>query len=129
MAKFLSEISDNRILSEKVKDGEYMVELKKPRNYRFLKKYFKLIDFTLYHLPEIFEYSVSLFGVEIAKVPITSKDSLHGLFKYFMGVETISFAGMTEDEFSEFYSKALDICCRILGAKEEDVIRELVSFM
>ena len=100
----------------------------KQRKIRFLNKYWKLIEFTLHHLPERLEYSVSLFGVEVAKVPITSKECLHRLFKYFMGVESISFNEMDEDEFSEFYSRSLDICCKLLGATEDKVIQELTMF-
>ena len=126
--KFLTEIIDNRIMSEIVKDGEYQIEIKKPRNYKFLKKYWKLIEFTQFHLPEQFEYTVSLLGVEVAKVPIHSKDSLHTLFKYFMGVESISFSDMNEDDFREFYSRSLDICCRLLGTTEQKVLEELTIF-
>ena len=58
MAKFFSEIVDNVILSEIVKDGSYQVELKQPRNIKFHRKYWKLIEFTLYHLPEKFSFQI-----------------------------------------------------------------------
>ena len=126
--KFFSEIVDNVILSEVVKDGSYHVEIKQPRNIKFHRKYWKLIEFTLHHLPEKFNYTVSLMGVNVAEVAINNKDTLHCLFKYLLGVESISFASMSESDFKEFYGRSLDICCRLLGTSEETVIKELTHY-
>ena len=128
MAKFFSEISDNVIMSEIVKDGSYQVELKQPRNIKFHRKYWKLIEFTRYHLPEKFSFQVSLMGVKVADVPINNRDALHSLFKYLLGVESISFSSMSESEFKEFYSRSIDICCKLLGTAEETVLKELSHF-
>ena len=128
MAKFFSEISDNVILSEIVKDGAYQVELKQPRNIKFHRKYWKLIEFTRYHLPEKFSFQVSLMGVNVADVPINNRDTLHSLFKYLQGIDSISFSSMSESEFKEFYSGSIDICCKLLGTAEEIVIKELANY-
>jgi hypothetical protein len=41
---------------------------------------------------------------------------------------SISFVNMDQIQFEEHYSRALDICSKIIGVAPENVIRELVEF-
>ena len=128
MAKFFSEISDNIILSEIVKDGSYQVELKQPRNVDFLRKYWVMLEFTIYHLPEKFNFQVFLMGVNVADVPINNRDTLHSLFKYLLGVESISFGKMSKSEFQNYYDRSIDVCCKLLGQSKDVILKELINY-
>ena len=108
-------------VTDKVLNGFYEVQKKQNRNGRFLKKYWKLIEFTMHHMPEDITYTV--------EVSHCTKEMLHEIFKELQGVDSIAFGKMSEEEFEKHYSNTLDHCCKLLGTSEETVIKELVSFM
>lgn len=103
-------------------------KVSKPRNYRFLSKYWTLLTLILGNqdvFPDV--------------------DSLHGCVKRATGysrvyelkngdtyehVGSISFAKMTEEEFEVYYKKVMKFICEavIPGLEEEDLVRELISF-
>jgi hypothetical protein len=101
-------------------NGYFEVQKKQDRNGKFLKKYWELMAFTAHHIPEGINYNVNLDNC--------TKDLLHEIIKGIQGVESISFAKMTEDDFNKHYSNTLDHCCKLLGTSPEIVIQELVGF-
>ena len=101
-------------------NGFYEVKKKQDRNGRFLKKYWALINFTAFHMPEGIKYTIDLSNC--------TPDTLHEIIKDIQCVESISFGKMSEDDFSKHYSDTLDHCCKLLGTSPEVVIQELTNF-
>jgi hypothetical protein len=103
---------------EKVKHGEVVSgEFKKVRNYRFLKKYFALFKIGFDQL-EPGEIS-SKYGQPEKNFDRFRTDCviLAGFYKTTIRLDgsvrvepkSISFAKMSEDEFSELYSRTIDV--------------------
>lgn len=114
------EFKDNVPQSNTVLNGFYEVQKKQNRNGRFLKKYWKLLEFISFNIPEGIEYTVSLDNI--------TKEHLHEILKQIQGVESVSFAKMTEQDFERHYSDTLDHCCKLLRVAPEVVIDELTRF-
>jgi hypothetical protein len=129
MASIETEILDNLILSVDIPDGHYHIDIKEIRNPRLNGKYWKLLEFVINELPHNAEYVITWFGVELFKVPVPHKYALHSFFKTIYGVESTSFSEMDEQQFRDYYSKVLDICCKLLGNRDREVIEKLVGFM
>lgn len=111
------------------------------RNYRFLKKYWKLVDVTLHNLPESVEQHLQ----EKHQFRIKTKEDLHFYLKLkggyvekkFVGKDgnigwvpkSISFSEMDQAEFDDYFSDALDNCAKLLTVESDDLMNEVVSFM
>ena len=104
------------------------------RNYQFLKKFFALMNLAFHNLPE--QLSGHIKNVdELRKVVIMQAGfreehiSLSG--KKFWTPESISFDNMTEERFSEVYSKCLDVVCNFIlpGVESEDINEQILNFM
>ena len=101
----------------------------KPRNIKHHRKYWQLMKFTSFNAPEWAELDTS--------------DSVHDLIceRFGKRVHTpdgklshikpisIKFGNMEQTAFDEHYSRALDLCAKIIGCAPETVIQELVGFM
>ncbi len=101
-----------------IKNGEIVsAEIKRPRNYRFLKKYFALINYA-YSIwtPEEREYkgipaekNIDRFREDITimaghyEMVITVKNEIRYIAK------SISFGSMDENKFEQLYSKTIDV--------------------
>ena len=119
--KFFTEIKNNTILDRNMKDGSYELEVVKKRNCKLLAKYWKLLQFACYHMPEGMKYTIDLSNC--------TKEAFHEILKNVEGKESVSFGKMSEDEFRQHYSRTLDLICGLLSVEKEDVINELVSYM
>jgi hypothetical protein len=126
--KFFTDIEDNRILSENVKDGYYKVSIDEVRNSRLNSKYWKMLEYTFNNLPEKANLGVTWYGVELFNIDIPNKNKLHTFFKEVYGVQSTSFSDMDEQEFREYYSKVLDMCFKLLGDRGKEVLGGLVGF-
>lgn len=107
--------------TQKPLNGFYEIQRKQDRNGRFLKKYWTLISFVCFHMPEGAKIEIDLSNC--------SKEMMSETIKSIRGVKSVSFAKMTEEQFQEHYSRTLDECCKLLGLAPETVINELVGFM
>ena len=114
------EFRDNVPVTNDKLNGFYKVQKKQNRNGKFLKKYWALIGFTAFHMPEDITYEVDVSN--------GSKEMLHEILKEIQGVESISFSKMSEQDFENHYSDTLDHCCKLLGASPETIIQELTQF-
>lgn len=98
-------------LAEELSDGEYAVDLRRPRNYKFLKKYFALLNaaYSLWDTPEGVERSRDSFREEVIIKAgyFEHVFSIDGTFK--LKAKSISFAKMEEPEFEQLYSKTIDV--------------------
>lgn len=100
-----------------IKNGEIVsAEVKRPRNYRFLKKYFTLMNYAFgVWEPDCLEYNGQPVGKSFKQFrkDITILAGYYTLTENIRGevraeAKSISFANMEEDEFSCLYSKTID---------------------
>ena len=108
-------------VTDRILNGYYEVKKKQDRNGKHLKKYWSLMNFTDFHLPEEMTYTVDLSNCK--------PELFHEIIKDIQGVESVSFGKMSQEQFNEYYSDTLDHCCKLLGTSPETVINELVGFM
>jgi hypothetical protein len=101
-----------------IKNGEIVsAEIKRPRNYRFLKKYFTLINYAFgVWEPECLDYNGQPVGKSFDRFrdDITILAGYYTLSENIKGepkaeAKSISFGKMQEDEFSCLYSKTIDV--------------------
>lgn len=125
-----------------IKGGEVVsAEIKRPRNYRFHKKYFALLQYAFdVWEPELLEYN----GQEVGKNFDRFREDITILAGYYTLAEnikgepkaiakSISFGKMLEDEFSCLYSKTIDVILKhvLKNYTREDVdkvVDRLISF-
>jgi len=101
-------------------------EFKKPRNYRFHKKFFALINM-LYQNQE--QYN----NLEHLRKDLIVAAGYYDLRYNFDGVEilepkSISFASMDENEFNLLYSAVIDVIVKYFNFDKEDIIREVEQY-
>lgn len=118
--------SDAELL-KKIKAGdEVECEIKRPRNYKFLKKFMALINLC-FHNQEQFS------NIDDLRAELTIEAGYYVSYYNLQGVETrrpksISFASMEEDEFEKLYSDVLDVIIKYFHYTKEDIDENLISF-
>lgn len=111
----------------KLKIGEtYQVEVKRPRNYQFHKKFFALLNIgwenTDVDMPfETYRRWVTM-RAGFYKVYHTPKGELYE-------PESIAFSNMDDDTFSEVYDRVLNVILKDTGAEKPDVEAMLIDFL
>lgn len=112
---------------KKLKVGElYEVEYKKPRNIKFHRKYFALINLT-FENQEIYK-DITRMRTELTKACGFYDEYLNHKGNVCYEAKSISFAQMDETEFSELYNKFLDIIIEVFNFDRELIEKELESF-
>jgi len=111
----------------KLKIGEeYFVEIKRERNYEFHKKFFALLNLAFENQEQYNNFdhfrAVMTLKAGFYETIITDKGTI------FLP-KSISFAKMDEIEFSEFYSKFVDVIIKFLNITEEQYQDMIVSFL
>ena len=107
--------------TNRVLNGYYEIQKKQDRNGKFLAKYWALCEFTAFHMPEGTKIEIDLSNC--------TKEMMSEIVKSIRGVESISYAKMSEEQFEKHYSDMLDECCKLLRLAPETVINDLVGFM
>ena len=101
-----------------IKQGEVVsAEIKRPRNYRFHKKYFALLNYAFgIWEPECLEYKGKMVGksFERFREDITILAGYYTLTENIKGevraeADSISFGKMDDDKFAALYSKTIDV--------------------
>ncbi|MCK5603540.1 DUF1367 family protein [Candidatus Pacearchaeota archaeon] len=101
-----------------IKNGEVVsAEIKRPRNYRFLKKYFTLMNYAFgVWEPDCLEYNGKPVGksFERFREDITILSGYYTLTENIKGevraeAKSISFGKMDDDEFACLYSKTIGV--------------------
>ena len=104
----------------------YEADIKHPRNYEFLKKFFALIN--LGHHNTKLELPISVYR----KIMIM-RAGYFTAYQTDKGVhyeaDSISFGSKSEDEFQEVYSRVLDQIIKDIGLTSEVIEKELINFM
>ena len=130
---FLPAADDDWERSKKIPMGTLVeADHNKNRNFRFLKKYWALINTVFENLPEkyseLFPDNKSLHEELKMQLGIREKrKSLSGNEYYIPG--SIAFDKMSAEEFEEYYSRVLDFVCKhILPMDRADLEAEIISF-
>ena len=112
---------------KKLKVGEeYQCEVKQPRNLKFHKKFFALVNM-LFENQEIYNNPDRL------RKDLIIEAGLYDEWVDFQGVmqreaKSISFAKMNENEFSELYSKVIDVIVKHFNFDRQDIIENVQQF-
>jgi hypothetical protein len=106
-----------------IKQGEIVsAEIKRLRNYRFLKKYFALMNYAFgVWEPECLEYKGKQVGKSFKQFrkDITILAGYYTLTENVKGevraeADSISFGKMDDDKFETLYSKTIDVLLRLI---------------
>jgi hypothetical protein len=134
--KFFCKIKNGKIVPEYASDydkvaklrpdTEYQIEIRKPRNVQFHRKFFSLLSMVM-------DNQDAFDNIEELRAYLTMKA---GYYKRVVTKDgemylpqSISFANMDDIEFSGFYSRVLDVVCQFLDIQSDEVARELVNYM
>jgi hypothetical protein len=134
--KFFAQIVNNKILPEynsdydqlkKLKPGvTYSFEIKQPRNVKFHRKFFGLLNLA-------FDNQSAFNSFEEMRAWIIMKAGFYKRVVTPSGEmyqpESISFASMDDLQFAELYSRVMDVICNWLDISDEDVQEQLINYM
>jgi len=103
------------------------IEIKQPRNYKFLKKFFALINM-------VYENQDIYINIDHLRKDLTIEAGFYEEHADFNGeiirtAKSISFAKMTEAEFSDLYGKFCDTVIRLMGWDNELIEENIESFL
>lgn len=125
---FVPLYSSDLELANKIKVGdEVKADIKKPRNYKFHKMFFALLNIAFQnqdctqHFEAFRRWMIVQAGrYELIRLPdgTTEKEPL-----------SISFAKMDQEEFDRLYKDMVQVVILVTGADEEMISRELINFM
>jgi len=112
---------------KKLKVGEvYSVEIKKARNYEFLKKFMAMVKVghnnTKLELPFDVYRKVMIMKAGYFKAYNTGKGTYYE-------ADSIAFENMDEETFQDVYNRVLDVIVKDIGATKEVIEKELLSFL
>jgi len=111
----------------KLKLGQdYEVDIVRPRNLGFHKKFFALLN--IGHENSSLDMSITAYRhyITIKAGFFTAYQTPKGVF---YEPESISFSSMDEGQFEEVYSRVLDKIIEDIGATKEDIEQQLINFM
>ncbi len=114
-------------LAKKVPLNEPIVfEWSKPRNLRFHKKFFALLNM-------VYENQEQYNNIEHLRKDLTISAGYYDLRFNIEGVEvqeakSISFAKMDDLEFSEFYNRIVDVVVKWLGIDKQEIIDNIEQY-
>jgi len=122
-------------LYKKIKHNEvYSYEVKKPRNYKFHKKFFSLLSFCIDHMQETYQKQFGFNNVNDLKdfILIVSKryeEKQMPQGEIYKKLNSISFASMDEYEFEELYKDTIHIVSRLANCEKWEIEQELINYM
>ena len=134
--------SEDKEKVDKLPVGEpFQIKYVEIRNVRFLRKYWALVNIILQNIPETVEENL----MKNHQFRIKTKDDVHFYIKIKNGFiekkyigkdgniawvpKSISFDKMSESDFEEFFSKAIDTACELLTVESDEIMNELMNFI
>lgn len=114
-------------LSKKIKLNEiYQYEFKQPRNLKFHRKFFALINM-------IFQNQEQYTNIEHLRKDLIIESGNYDLRHDLLGVEireakSISFAQMDEIQFSELYNSVVDVIVKYFNFDKQDIIDNVSQY-
>jgi hypothetical protein len=120
--------SDKESLMDcKLKLGEdYEVEIRKPRNYKFHKKYMALINLCFENQDRFTEIDDLRYYLTMKAGFVKKIDTGKGTM---ILPKSISFSKMDDIEFDKLYQKTILTVCDFLEIEEGDLLNEILNFM
>lgn len=113
--------------AKKIKVGqEYEYEFKRPRNYRFHRKYFALLNMVFQNQERYNNTDDLRKDLTIASGYYTTRFNFEGVEVY--EAKSISFASMDEIEFNEFYNACIDTIVKHFHWDRNDIIQNIEQF-
>lgn len=113
--------------AKKVKTGEaYFYEVKKPRNYKFHRKFFALIKLVFDNQERYSNMEYLRKDLIICSGYYDKRYDLHGVEVY--EAQSLSFSSMDEDEFSELYNSVVDTICREFNFDKQNIIDNVSQY-
>lgn len=114
----------------KVKHGSMvLVELRRPRNVKFHRKFFAMISLVWAAAGEWPSVDDLLFDVKVQIGHVEKRQIVNrktGETFNFISPKSIAFNKMDEDQFGEFYERALVALCELAGGIDADYLRQEV---
>lgn len=114
-------------LAKKIKLNQpYEYEYKKPRNYKFHKKFFALVKM-------VFDNQEQYTNIEHLRKDLIIESGNYDLRHDLLGVEireakSISFASMSEDEFSELYNSVVDVIIKYFHFDKDEIAENVEQY-
>lgn len=109
-----------------LKQGELVrAEITKPRNVRFHRKFFALLNLVWSATGEWSSVEDLLIELKV-RLGLTKEIVIRQTGEVVKVPGSISFAKMDETQFSEFYEKALRELCVMAGGIDSDILRQEV---
>ena len=112
---------------KRIKAGDLLeCEIKKPRNYKFHKKYFALLNM-------IFDNQERYSNITDLRHDLTVEAGYYTLRENLQGdtiktPNSISFSQMDELEFSELYTKTIRVIEKYFGFLEADILENIEQY-
>ncbi len=120
---------------KKLKVGDTVLcDIKRPRNYEFLKKFFALVRLTFDNLPEHLHYALGIYNEEdmllSLKIDLGLCSTVRYGFREVIKEGSISFASMDESEFERFYNRCVDMILHryLRGTDRTALLEEIERF-
>ena len=120
---------------KRLKVGDTLLfEVKRPRNYEFLKKFMALVRLTFDNLPEHLHDLMGIYSVDdmltSLKYDLGLCTIIHIGDRDFIKEGSISFAAMDETEFEQFYKRSIDIILHryLRGTDHQALLDEIIRF-
>lgn len=106
-------------------EEEYEVEVRLPRNYKFHKKYFALLNLAFENQERIqnFDLFRKIILIETGYCESVEIDGKTHVF-----ADSLSFNSMDETTFQDVYNKTHKFCIEVFGLPE-NIQMELINFM
>ena len=112
---------------KKIKSGdEVECEIKKPRNYKFHKKLFALLNLVYQNQEHYSNIEHLRTDLTIAAGFYDKRVSVHG--EEVVEAKSISFASMDEHEFNELYSAIVDQIVKYFHFDREDILENVEQY-
>lgn len=119
----------------KLKEGEEVLcTIRRPRNYKFHKKFFALLRVTFHNMQDSVAEQYGIRNehdlLDCIKIELQMYDVIRIGGSNVIRLGSISFAEMDETEFEEFYSRAVDIILAryLKGTDREELIQAIEDF-
>lgn len=125
--KFTPAYDTDYELAKKIEVGEpFEFEYKKPRNYKFHKKFFALLNL-------VFQNQERYTSLEHLRKDLIIEAGYYDTRYDFQGKEileahSISFANMDEVEFSELYNRCVDVVVKYFNFDREDIAENVAQY-
>ena len=119
--------SDYEAFKKVRRDTDLLIDIKQPRNYKFHKKFFALVNM-------VFENQDRYTSIDRLREDLTIEAGFYEEHVTFVGeikttAKSISFASMDEIEFITLYNKFIDTVIRVMDWDSEMIEDNIESYL